>query len=360
MTCSERIDSCTGCDRRGGGTASSITSAITERCGNDAIRGASSDDIGPSCESCERRAPPQRRIAGVSSVVDDMDTSLDQTLVRLDAVLDEATADNSMLAVFPAMYRSVTFAVREAVRVGGFFEDDVRLEELTVVFAGRYLEAYDLHRSGEEPTAAWQLAFSIAESRHRRMILQHLLLGMNAHINLDLGLATWRVGGSRLPAVYADFIRVNEILFHILDQLQGGLDTVSPRISWLDRLGGQWDERLMRLGIRTARDLAWNFAVRLSETSSQSGEIAERDDDTTWLGKLIARRWSPVHLIGSLIAGAESRSVADIVTAMSVTDIDLDTVARNAYSATQSSPAEGTSLRAAVATRRPRSANRRS
>jgi hypothetical protein len=167
-----------------------------------------------------------------------MDASLDHTLARLDSVLETTTAENSMLGVFPAMYRSVTAAVRRAVRAGGFLDDDARLEELTIVFAERYLDAFELHRSGEKPTTAWHLAFSIAESRHRRMILQHLLLGMNAHINLDLGVATWRVAGSRLPEVYADFIRVNEVLFHILDRLQDGLDSVSPHISWPDRFGG--------------------------------------------------------------------------------------------------------------------------
>jgi len=283
-----------------------------------------------------------------------MDTSLDRTIERLDRVLGTATVENSMLGVFPAMYRSVTAAVRQALRTGGFFDDDARLEELTVVFAGRYLEAYELHRGGEEPAAAWKLAFSIAESRHRRMLLQHLLLGMNAHINLDLGLATWRVGGDRLPVVYSDFIKVNEILFHIVDRLQGGLDSVSPRISWLDRLGGPWDERLMRLGIRSARDLAWNFAVRLSETSAHLAAIEERDEDTVWLGRLIARRWSPMHFFGSWIAGAETRSVADVVAALTVTSVDLDTVARNATTATRAVHTDGTSLRTAVGNSRRR------
>jgi len=278
-----------------------------------------------------------------------MDTSLDGTLDRLDRLLERATADNSMLAVFPAMYRSVTAAVRDAVRAGGFFADDARLEELMVVFAGLYLDAHDLHRAGERSPAAWQLAFSAAESARRRMILQHLLLGMNAHINLDLGLATWRVGGESLPAVYEDFIKVNEILFDVLDGLQEGLDTVSPRISLLDRLGGPWDERLMRMGIRTARDLAWNFATRLSESELPDDQVEERDRDTAWLGGLIARRWSPVHVIGCVIARAESRSVAEIVDALSVRDVDLDVVAARADVAVRATPVDGTSLRAAVA-----------
>lgn len=278
-----------------------------------------------------------------------MDTSLDHTLERLDRVLEAAVAENSMLGVFPAMYRSVTVAVRQAVRAGGFFDDDDRLEELTIVFASHYLDAYECHRAGDDTPEAWRLAFTVAESPHRHMILQHLLLGMNAHINLDLGQAAWRIGGGELPAIYADFIRVNEILFHILDRLQEGLDAVSPRISWLDRLGGPWDERLMKVGIRTARDLAWNFAVRLSETSSPAAEIAERDDDTTWLGKMIARRWSPIHLLGFVIAGAEARSVGDIVSALAVPDIDFTTVAQRADAAVRTRPAAGTSLRAVVA-----------
>jgi hypothetical protein len=289
-----------------------------------------------------------------------MDTSLDDTIERLDRVLAEAAVGESRLAVFPAMYRSVTMAIRDAVRTGGFFDDDARLEELTVVFAGLYLDAWEQHRGGGEPPASWKLAFDVAASHKRRMILQHLLLGMNAHINLDLGVATTRVVGDRLPTAYADFIRVNEILFAILDQLQAGLGAVSPRMSLLDRIGGRWDESFMRIGIRTARDLAWHFAEHLADDTAPEEAIRNRDEETVWLGRLIARRWSPVHAVGIVVARAETAPMAEIVDALTVTGVDLDAVERRAADERRRRPVADAPLRAMVARsrRRPPTARR--
>lgn len=284
-------------------------------------------------------------------------TSLDHTVAKLDEIVDESCAAASYLAVFPAMYRSVTSAVRDAVRSGGFFDDDARLEELTVVFADLYLDAYDRHRSKGEPPACWTLAFEIAEATRRHMILQHVLLGMNAHINLDLGVAAAQVSGGRLPPLYADFVRVNEILFQILDGLQGGLGAVSPRMSLLDRLGGSWDETFMRIGIRMGRDLAWSLANRLCEVPDASAEVTERDGDATWLGRAIVRGWSPMHLVGRFIASAESTSIDEIVAALTVDRVDLDQASRAAADDVNRAPNEEHRLRV-VAKRRRRSVRR--
>lgn len=257
-------------------------------------------------------------------------TSLDDTIEQLERVLDDARIRGSYVGVFPAMYHSVTVAVRDAVRSGGFFDDDDRIEHLTVTFADRYLDALAAYRQGEELVGCWREAFDVAEARRRRMILQHLLLGMNAHINLDLGVATSGVAAHRLPTIWADFIRVNEILFQILDHLQGGLGEVSPRISLLDRLGGPLDEGFMRIGIRTARDLAWHFAYHLDDAPDRAALIAERDHDVALLGRTLVRSWSPVDVVGRLVAAAESNDVGAVIDALWHRGVDLDRAARDA------------------------------
>jgi hypothetical protein len=257
-------------------------------------------------------------------------TSLDDTIERLDLILDESRERGTYLGVFPAMYRSVTAAVLDAVRSGGFFDDDERIEYLTVTFAGLYLDAFDAYKEGDHLVGCWREAFVIAESHRKRMILQHLILGMNAHINLDLGIATSGAAPRRLPSIWADFIRVNEILFQILDRLQDGLGNVSPRVSLLDRLGGPLDESFMRIGIRTARDLAWHFAHRLDDTADQAALIAERDRDVAFLGRTLTRIWSPVDLVGRIISAAETTDVGTIIDALSSRAVDLDQATRDA------------------------------
>lgn len=114
-------------------------------------------------------------------------TDIDIVLARLDDVIEETREGASRAGYFAAMYRKVTVAVRDAV-VAGRFADGDRMARLDRVFAERYLDAYDQWRTGAVPTIAWQVAFD-ATRRWRPIIVQQLLAGMNAHINLDLGVA---------------------------------------------------------------------------------------------------------------------------------------------------------------------------
>ena len=228
-----------------------------------------------------------------------------------------------MVGVFAAMYGSVTRQIRSASQTGGFFDDASQSEQFAIRFADRYFEAYDRDRDGGRPTESWRVAFRATEKR--LMILQHLMMGMNAHINLDLGIVTADVAGGHMTDAYPDFLRVNEVLFQMVDGLQDALAKVSPKMALLDRLGGSWDERLMRLGIRGARDQAWLFADHLerSDPTAAAASIASRDQDTAGVGLLIGGRWSRVGLVSRRIAAAESTDVAEIVASLSVPAVDL-------------------------------------
>ncbi|NIR65754.1 MAG: hypothetical protein GWN00_24945 [Aliifodinibius sp.] len=86
------------------------------------------------------------------------------------------------MGYFAALYRKVTIRVKEE------FEDPERMERLDVLFANRYLEAFEQYHTRKETTVSWKLAFDTCK-RWRPIVLQHLLLGMNTHIRLDLGVA---------------------------------------------------------------------------------------------------------------------------------------------------------------------------
>jgi len=277
--------------------------------------------------------------------------TLDDVVDDLTAIVGDARQRGSGTGLFASMYRSVTCEIRDTVRDGGFFSDDVRMEHLAVVFADRYIDAYRSYRDGAETTESWRLAFEYSEASRRRMILQHLLLGMNAHINLDLGIATADVVPDHLPTVYADFLRINEILFQMVDDLQNNLGAVSPRMAWFDRLGLGADEAFMRLGIRTARDMAWRLAEHIVETDPQNRMevIAERDQDTAQLAQAIAWRWSPVHLAGRVVAAGESGRVDDAIDAFDALTVDLDRVEQQVMVDLPRNPASSHRLTDAVA-----------
>src|SRR5258705_13901399 len=78
--------------------------------------------------------------------------SIDEVISRLDAIIgraiiERAIVERDRLGFFAVLYRTVTAAVRDGIAAGRF-EDGPRMERLDIVFANRYLQAFDLHRRG--------------------------------------------------------------------------------------------------------------------------------------------------------------------------------------------------------------------
>ncbi len=115
-------------------------------------------------------------------------TTIKEVITALDQIIADSVDENNRAGYFASLYKKVTMAVAQKI-TEGYFDNNERMERLDVVFANFYLDAYDSYRQGKTCAASWQLAFD--EKRNwPPMILQHLLAGMNAHISLDLGVAT--------------------------------------------------------------------------------------------------------------------------------------------------------------------------
>ena len=67
-----------------------------------------------------------------------------------------------------------------------------------MIFANRYLKAYSDFQNNKVVSKSWEVAFKGTE-RFWPIVLQHLLAGMNAHINLDLGIAAAKVMEGERP-----------------------------------------------------------------------------------------------------------------------------------------------------------------
>ncbi|HMO34287.1 MAG TPA: DUF5995 family protein [Lacibacter sp.] len=189
--------------------------------------------------------------------------TIDQVLERLDAITDACYRGGDCLGIFSAVYRRTTAAVQEAISAGRF-EDPQRLEHLDVVFALRYLEAYDAYCQGVPASRSWTVAFEAAR-QHRLGLMQHLLLGMNAHILLDLGIAAAAVcPRDSIYSLERDFRTINEVLVGLIDEVQADIGRHSPVWRLLDRAGWRLDETLVAAGIRRARHQAWQEACALA------------------------------------------------------------------------------------------------
>ncbi|HJV23192.1 MAG TPA: DUF5995 family protein [Holophagaceae bacterium] len=215
-------------------------------------------------------------------------SDIHDVIARLDALVEGYRSGASRLGYFPALYRRVTLAVRDGIAQGRF-QDGPRMDRLDTAFANRYLEAIAAWQEGRACSACWRKAFEAAD-RWRPTILQHLLAGMAAHIQFDLGIAAATVApGPALAGLESDFMAINEVLNGLTGPVQAALDGLSPWMGILDLAGGSLDEALARFGMGAARDGAWAFAERLAPLPQDqwSPHLAEADAAVAELAGLI-------------------------------------------------------------------------
>jgi Family of unknown function (DUF5995) len=183
----------------------------------------------------------------------------------------------------------VTLEVQRGIAQGRF-EDGPRMVRLDVTFANRYLAAYETFRAGGTASGCWQLAFTATQD-DRLIILQDLLVGINAHINFDLGIAAAQTSpGDAIDGLHGDFDQINLILGGLLPRVEKVIGQFSPLIGLLDQLGGRSEEEVLNFSLDAARDDAWNHALVLAHLPPAvwPAAVAAIDRKVTFLGKLIA------------------------------------------------------------------------
>ena len=214
--------------------------------------------------------------------------TIDEVIAQLDEVIARSRRERSRLGYFALLYRNVTVKVKEGIQAG-VFEDAARMERLDVIFANRYLDAYECYRRGAQTSKCWLASFRAADSWFP-IVLQHLLLGMNAHINLDLAIAAAEVApGDQIEGLKHDFERINDILSALIGDVQDRLSRISYYMTIVDRFGGRTDEAIVNFSINRAREASWRMAVRLAKMSPEEREreIEEIDARVALLARLI-------------------------------------------------------------------------
>ena len=243
--------------------------------------------------------------------------TIDEVIDRLERVIERCAVERNQLGYFATMYRDVTVRVRDWIAEGRF-DDGPRMERLDVVFANRYLEALDRFLAGETPTRSWLVVFQAANTRPP-VILQHLLLGMNAHINLDLAIAAVQTApGDQLPGLKRDFELINALLDEMIDDVQERIDQISPWMRIIDHVGGRTEEEICAFAIGEARDLAWRAAQHLAVVSPEEfeREVAEHDAIVAALGKLIHSPGPLLRLGLWAVRVRETRPVDEVIAAL--------------------------------------------
>ncbi|MBZ3906018.1 MULTISPECIES: DUF5995 family protein [Streptomyces] len=240
--------------------------------------------------------------------------NIDDVVDGLARVVREAVRDGDRIGYFAALYRQVTVEVRTAIHQG-LFDDGARMDRFDTHFGNRYFEAYDAWRRDRGGPRCWREAFGLLDDADT-VIVQHLVLGVNAHINLDLAVAAARTSpGEDIRALRRDFLLINDILARVSLTVQDSVGAVSPLLSLLDRVGARTDERLLDFSIRQSRAEAWHNAVLLAgQTEEEREDTIERlDVRSAVLARLIARPSGLVRPALQLIRSTESDDVPAVI-----------------------------------------------
>lgn len=171
------------------------------------------------------------------------------------------------VACFNTLYTIVTERVGAHVRrptsgVASFERPDF-VKRLMPIFADFYLEAYRAARAKEWTPRSWRPLFNYSNNASV-MSLGFAAGGMNAHINHDLSYALVQVwdevgkypGDKSLE--YRDFLKVNEILVHVKDDIKPAL--VDSEVKRWDAALGDFDDKWVMGVVRRDRAEAWRDA----------------------------------------------------------------------------------------------------
>ena len=240
--------------------------------------------------------------------------TIDEVIQQLDEIIDQTYWQKSRLGYFAALYRKVTIEVKKGIK-SGFFEDGDRMECFDVIFANRYFDAFDQYQSKRVPTRSWQIAFETSNQLWP-IVLQHLLLGMNAHINLDLGIAAAETSPKdAITDLKEDFYKINEILASLVDDVQQKLAHIWPVLKILDYVGGRTDETLINFNMEKARDQAWKLAMDLAplEQADQIPKIADLDKDIVVIARKVLNPGLIASAAAKIIRLGERGSIPQII-----------------------------------------------
>src|SRR5260370_14538862 len=200
-------------------------------------------------------------------------TPMEQALAAHTQINDGARRDASRIGYFAALYRRVTQSVKAGIAAGRF-KNGPRIEQLDVIFANRYLDALARFQSGRQPTLSWLVACKAASDPFP-LIVQQLLLALNAHINLDLGIATAAAApGDQLAGIQSDFNQINAVLASLVGTVEQEIAELSPAIHLLEEVGLRTDTTIINFSLDKARELAWSNAQQLAPTPADQLEAA--------------------------------------------------------------------------------------
>ncbi|MCB9235178.1 MAG: hypothetical protein H6581_26215 [Bacteroidia bacterium] len=220
--------------------------------------------------------------------------TIEEVIQHLEKIVEFARKKPSRIGYFASLYLLVTKKIKEEVDLGSesVFEDNARMERLDVIFANRYLAAFEEYEYHAFETQSWIVAMEYTQYWYP-IVLQHLLGGMNAHISLDLGIAAAQVMqelGQPIEKLENDFNEINNILGSLVGQVEQELGRIWPMLKAILKIfPAKLDDQIVGFSMTLARDAAWKFSNSIFPLSGDAWNqaIATRDQKVAKFGKRV-------------------------------------------------------------------------
>jgi hypothetical protein len=225
-------------------------------------------------------------------------TTINEVIQCLDEIIETSKLEQCAIGLFTTLYREVTMQIKHGIETG-LFQNPERMEKLDVIFANRYLNAYYQFKAKEKPSECWEFSFTKGEE-YWSIVVQHLLLGINAHVNLDLGIACAQVSTPEsIFDLHSDYNQINEILSNLVSGVEECLVKIWPTLTYILKFSGKIDNFFIDFSMKTARDGAWKYATELVliPENQREASIKERDIKVTKIARLVS---NPGFLVSSV------------------------------------------------------------
>ncbi len=241
-------------------------------------------------------------------------TSIKEVITELDKVIEWSKFNQSRIGYFASLYKNMTTAVQHGI-ANKVFDDSARIEILDVTFANRYLQAWLAYVNKQNCSASWQKTFDLCKNNNL-VVFQHLILGINTHINLDLAIAAAETcPGEKIYELQNDFEKINVVIAAQSQTMQNTLCKIWFPLKLLTDISNHRQDAVINFSINQARKASWASAVALALIKGETHDnyIIMMDNTVVKIADRITKLPFFTGLLFKLILIMESKNVSKII-----------------------------------------------
>ncbi|WP_345210425.1 DUF5995 family protein [Mucilaginibacter gynuensis] len=255
--------------------------------------------------------------------------TINEVLSSLDAIIADCRQRNSRVGYFAVLYRQMTLAVKNGM-TNKAFEDAARMEKFDVIFANRYISAWDAYKNKKPCSNSWCAAFDACDTGNL-IVLQHLLLGINTHINLDLSIAAAECcPGDSIKGLEKDFNKINEVIAVLSNNIQEKLSQIWFPLRFLTKISNKREEAVLNFSISAARKAAWANALLLAyeDAHTKTQHIKLIDDNVFLIAQRVIKPGFFVSFLLKPVLMMESKDVKGLIDVLQKEDAKAMLIAK--------------------------------